>query len=187
MVFLISRFIQFFCRISLTGDEWNSSEVREVKVDLRSKSWSWTIEQRILIETSSVDLSLRSSPKSHSFELSKSSFRSYLSLKWYDNYFQCAFFASFVDSVSHQTRPRSALRIFFAVSRRRRFAPPLLTALPVTDPVSFYELIRSPHCSTFPAIFNRDSNWPAEFLQHRELWTWKSNVTFSFKYGTSHI
>lgn len=41
---------------------------------------------------------------------------------------ECASFASLVDFVSQQTRPKSAANIFFVVSRRRRSAPPLLTA-----------------------------------------------------------
>ena len=86
--FPISRFIQFFCRASLTSDEWHSSET-QVKVELYSKSW--TIEQWIPIEISSVDLSLQSLPKSHSFELSTFSLQFYLSLKWYDSNFQCVF------------------------------------------------------------------------------------------------
>jgi hypothetical protein len=57
-----------------------------------------------------------------------------------------------------RTLSESIFGISLAVGRRRRFAPPLPTALQVTGPMNFQKLIRSSQTVAFTAIPNRGSS-----------------------------
>ena len=102
---------------------------------------------------------------------------------------ECKCFAFFADSVSQQTPPKSAVRVSFAVSRRRRFAPSLLTApMGLCRSKSIQELVCTPYRLTLIIIWNQSSSLIRGLFSPRVPWCHQSRTLASFcEHGASHV